>query len=216
MTKQLINLIGGLVCAVVLVAGGFLFALPQYLQAEGTEQAAQSARQNNATQQSIIDALRVQQSDSASLEADIAALRAQIPAEPHIDDIVRLALIAAARHGGAVDSVAPGDPVPFAARTAVEGAPASKPADAEAGSSEASASPGSSTSTGSGASAASDPRQVPIEITFTPPSVQAATDIVDALRAGPRVVAIVQATTVTDDDGEVHLTVSALAFSDPS
>lgn len=236
MNKQLINLAGVLLSVLVLIVGVFAFALPLFVQAETTSRDAAGVRQTNATQQVAIDALRTQQEKSDELDKEIAGLRAQIPVIPHTDDVIFLAISAARSVGGTVIGVNATTLEPFAPRTGpvadgadagllqsqlpaqdgsaapaegtpAEGTPAvdgdATPDDTQPAA-EASAAP---------SSASSGKMQIPMTIEMTVPSVEAATAAIDALRAGPRLVAITSATTTSSDQG-VTLSVSVLAFLD--
>lgn len=217
MTRQLINLIGGLVALLVLVGGAFLVAVPMYAAAESVGNEADQAASANDTQQLVIDGLRAQEAKFDELQADLAALRAQVASESRVDDLVALALSATAANGGSLDGVQASPAEPFAVRVGEETAPAATapPADAETTDAETTGAEQTTTEAVPAPTGADDTQaQVPVTLTITAPDVSAATSIVDALRAGPRVVAITQADTVTDsgEGGLVTLTVNALLF----
>lgn len=224
MTRQLINLIGGLVTVLVLVAGVVLIGLPMYSGAQAAGKEADDVARGNATQQIVIDGLRVQEAQFDQLEDDVAQLRRQIAVEPRVDDVVALALAAVSAQGGTLDSVSATEAVPFAVRVD-EQAPAPA-AEADPGTADASATDENADAKTDGAAdataAASAPAaaaasgadtqlQVPVTLAMTAPSVEAATSIVDALRRGPRVLAVTQATT-TSEEGGVKLNVEVLVF----
>lgn len=232
MNKQLINLAGVLLSVLVLVIGVFAFALPLFVQAETTSRDAATVRQTNTTHQTAIDALRTQQDHSAELDEEIAGLRAQIPGIPHTDDIVFLAISAADRVGGTVTAVTATAVEPFAPRTSPTGDGDSSsllqmPSSGQAGSAApdgatpsvdgsaptGDAEPAAGASEAAPTSQSEGRMQIPMTIEMTVPSVEAATAAIDALRAGPRLVAVTSATTTSSDQG-VTLSVSVLAFLD--
>ena len=122
MTRQLINLIGGLVAVLVLVAGVLLIGLPMYSGSKAANAEADDVARSNDTQQSVIDGLRAQQAKFDELEAEVSQLRQQIAAEPRVDDILALAIAGAAEHGGTIDSLTATEAEPFAVRGAEQGA----------------------------------------------------------------------------------------------
>lgn len=220
MTRQLINLIGGLVTVLVLVAGVVLIGLPMYSGAQAAGKEADDVARGNATQQIVIDGLRVQEAQFDQLEDEVAQLRRQIAVEPRVDDVVALALAAVSAQGGTLDSVSATEAVPFAVRVD-EQAPAPA-AEADPGTAEASATDAAADGAADATAAASAPvaapasgadtqLQVPVTLAMTAPSVEAATSIVDALRRGPRMLAVTQATT-TSEEGGVKLNVEVLVF----
>ncbi|UJP10277.1 hypothetical protein L2X99_00705 [Microbacterium sp. KUDC0406] len=234
MTRQLINLVGGLVAVLVLVAGVLLIGLPMYSNAQATAAEADQVALGNQTQQTIIDGLRAQEKKSDELDAELAKLRRQIAPEPRADDIVALAIAAVGAHHGTLDSVTVAEAEPFAVRVAEQADGAADAAAPQDGDQQAqdgdqtgqdgdqtaqgAAEPASaSTAAPADAAAAGDDtrQQVPVTLVITAESVVDATSIVDALRAGPRVVAVTDAATTTDDQG-VHLTVTALVFVNKS
>ena len=99
MTNQLVNLIGAAASLAVLVLGIVVCALPLLSAAGTTSSAADDVAQQNRTQEILLDTLRSQSADMAALDADVEDLRAAIPAAPHLDDVLYLALRAAEAHG---------------------------------------------------------------------------------------------------------------------
>lgn len=221
MTKQLVNLVGALVSIAVLAAGVFLLALPQFTSAQQLNASAASVEQSNGTQQAVLDALNTQAADMTTLDAEVAELREVIPTSVRADDIVLIAAEAAAAYGGALTTVTVGETTPFAPRAmeaavddasaeaAVEGESTGDAAPADAA--PADAAPATTPTDGA---PADGPQQVTLELTMTTPGVASATAAIDALRNGPRAVAITQAGISTADDGVVTATVSVLTFYD--
>lgn len=220
LNRQLINLIGGLVTVLVLVAGVLLIGLPMYAGAKSADKEADDVARSNDTQQIVIDGLVAQAAKLDDLTTEVTGLRAQIAAEPRVDDVVALALAAASAEGATVKAVNATDSVPFAVRGGADAtapAPSPDPAAAEPAAAAEEVAADTTADAASSAPAAAAPaadetqQQVTVTLEMLAPSVDAATSIVDALRHGPRAVAITKATTSTDDDG-VKLNVELLVF----
>ncbi len=218
MTKQLVNLIGAAAAVGILLLGIVVGALPVLSAAQTTASSADDVALQNQTQETLLDALRAQAADMTELEDDVAALRAAIPTAAHLDDVLLLALDAARDHGGTVTSLTPATPEPFAIRTGETGEPAAPPAAeepaAEAPAEEASAAPPAADVPAAVPEEAA-PAQVAVTIVIEAADVDAATRMLDALRAGPRVVAVTQAGVAEGAEGGVTLTATVLAFSSP-
>jgi hypothetical protein len=220
--KQLVNLIGAAASVAIILLGVFVFALPQFSQANTTAASAKSVAAQNDTQQVVLDTLTAQAADMTELEDQVEELRAEIPEGRHLDDVLLLAVTAAARNGGQATTVTPATPEAFAPRTpeAPEGADAGTDAAAEA-----TPAPDATTDTSAPAvdaapapdatPAADAAQQVAVTVVIGAPDVDAATRILDALRAGPRLVAVTQATVTTDPEKGATLTVTLLAFFRP-
>jgi hypothetical protein len=232
MSKQLVNLIGGVVALAIVLLGLVVCALPLYTAATTISAEAERVATQNDTDQARLDALTAQAADTTQLDADVAELRAEMPAVPRLDDVLQLALDAAARNGGTVTSVAKGETAAFAVRqapaSAADGAaPAAEPA-ADASGTDASGTEGGGAEAGASGNAASGdaasapadaaaagPQQVQTTVTIDLPDVAAATRALDALRAGPRLVAVVQAGVTSRSEEGVTLTATLLVFSRP-
>jgi hypothetical protein len=212
--KQLVNLIGGAAALAIIVLGIVVGAVPLYSTANATNADAQHVADQNNTQQAVLDGLTAQAADTTELDADVAELRAEIPKTPHLDDVLLLAVEAAQAQGGSVTSLAPGEMAAFAARTGEpEGSAAPAPAataDATAGTTaDAATAPPADGS----APAADEAQQIPVTVTIEAPNVEAATRILDALRAGPRLVAVQQGAVKAKPEGGATLTATLLTFS---
>ncbi|MEW1834745.1 hypothetical protein [Microbacterium sp. NPDC079995] len=222
MTKQLVNLIGAAAAVAVLVLGIVVCALPLLSAAGTTASAADDVAQQNRTQEILLDTLRSQSADMAALDADVEGLRAAIPAAPHLDDVLYLALSAAEAHGGRVTTLTPATAEPFAIRseeaTDPAGAASAADAPAEAGGAEPGGQTAAETPEATAAGAASDPSapiQIAVTVVIEAADVDAATRVLDALRAGPRAVAVTQASVTQATEDGVTLTATVLAFSSP-
>ena len=222
MTKSLVNLIGAAVTAGILLLGILVFALPLFSSANATMSAAADVAQQNRTQQAVLEALTAQADDMPAIEDELAELRRGIPATEHIEDVIELAAAAVDAHGGTLVAVRPADAVVFAPRTAdvvaaettgdVAPAPAA-PATADEGS--GSETPESADAVEATAPEAGEaptgPQQVAVTVEIDVADVAAATAVLDALRTGPRLLTVSQATVQNDEDGvTLTATVSVL------
>jgi hypothetical protein len=224
--KQLVNLIGAAASLAILLLGVLVCALPMFSSANATMSNADDVAQQNQTQQSILDGLTSQAGQLPDIQQDVSELRREIPASERLEDVVELATDAAAAHGGAVQAVTRGESAAFAQRTmevvtaevSTDGgaaglpapAPSSTPApaeeDAEAEPAPAPAEPAPVDPEG--------PQQLEVTVEIKAPTVDAATLILDALRSGPRLVAVTQASVLTEEEA-VTLTATILVFTRP-
>ena len=116
MTKQLVNLIGAATTLAILVLAVLVFALPLFTQATRTAGEADAVAAQNRSQQGVLDALVAQSADMTALEAHVATLRAEIPAEARVDDVLLLAIGAAAAEGPQTRPPRPTTPPPPSGR----------------------------------------------------------------------------------------------------
>lgn len=222
MNKQLVNLIGAAASAAILLLGILVFALPLFSSANNTMRDAAGVASQNATQQSVLDGLTAQSGQISAIQAEVAELRLEIPETEHLEDVIELSAVAAATHGGRLKTVTPGTAGPFTPRTVevvAEGTgepvtPVEEPVAEETNAADAETDVETPAPAPSPAVGAEGPQQVEVTVTFDTPDVATATAIVDALRAGPRLVAVTQSVVQTEDDG-VTLTVTLLAFYRP-
>ena len=216
MTKQLVNLIGAATTLAILVLAVLVFALPLFTQATRTAGEADAVAAQNRSQQGVLDALVAQSADMTALEAHVATLRAEIPAEARVDDVLLLAIDAAAAQGGSVTSVTPASSEAFAVRTDEAATPAPQPA-AEAADASAAVRPSTTleSSTPAPVAASDGPQQTSVTVVVAAPTVEAATRILDELRAGPRLVAVTQASVTEGAEGGASLSATLLVFTRP-
>jgi TolA-binding protein len=224
MNKQLVNLIGGAAAAAILVLGIVVCALPMFSTANSTMADADSVAAQNRTQQAVLDGLTTQAGQLSEIQREVSRLRQGIPETEQLEDVVELAAQAALAYGGVLRSVTPGETAAFAPRTAevvqaelsAEGATAPEASETT----EEGTAPEAETETGAPAPAeepvadASGPQQVAVVVEVDARDVATATLILDALRAGPRLVAVTQANVQTEEDA-VTLTATLLAFYRP-
>jgi hypothetical protein len=214
--KQLVNLIGGAAALAIVILGVVVFAVPLYSTASTTNAEANRVASQNDTQQAVLDGLTAQAADTTELDADVDELRAEIPRTAHLDDVLYLAVQAAQAHGGTVTALTKGDATAFAARTAEVEASASggtAPAPAASDASTSGSASGDASADPAATTGADEATQTPVTVTIDAPDVAAATQILDALRAGPRLVAVQQGAVTTKPEGGVTLTAALLAFS---
>jgi hypothetical protein len=216
--KQLVNLIGGAAALAIVILGVVVFAVPLYSTASTTNGEANRVASQNDTQQAVLDGLAAQAADTTELDADVDELRAEIPRTAHLDDVLYLAVQAAQAHGGTVTALTKGDATAFAARTAeveasASGGTAPPPAASDASASGSASGDASAAGADPAATGADEATQIPVTVTIDAPDVAAATQILDALRAGPRLVAVQQGAVTTKPEGGVTLTAALLAFS---
>lgn len=217
MNKQLVNLIGAAASVAIILLGVVVFALPLFSSAGKTAASADDVATQNRTQQTVLDSLTAQSADMTELNAAVNELRAEIPEAAHLDDVLLLAVQAVAENGGTVTSVTPEEAEEFAVRvdeadaaaTAAAAAPATE--TTEAGTEAGAETPASAPA----APSADAAQQVGVTLVIEANDVAAATSILDALREGPRLVAVTQATTTTSAENRVTLTVTLLAFYRP-
>lgn len=226
MTKSLVNLIGAAVTAGILLLGVLVFALPLLSTANTTMASADDVATQNGTQQAVLDGLTAQSAEIDIVERELAELRRELPESEHVEDVVELAADAARATGATLTAVRPAEATAFTPRTAavvaaetgVELAPvASEPEVADGEGSveddapvdEAPAEPAAPE-----AAAADGPQQVTVTVEFDAADVATATTLLDALRAGPRLVAVTGATVQTEEGG-ASLTATVQVFFRP-
>lgn len=221
--KQLVNLIGGAASIAIIVLGVVVFAIPLYGSARTINSEADTVAQRNSTAQSTLDALRAQSAAMSALNNTVASLRVQIPVKPQVEDVLSLASRAAAAHGATVTAVTPTPAVAFAERTSVIDPAAAANAAPAPAAPVATPAPGDPSAAAGAppANPATGAQQSSVLVTISVPTVAAATAIVDELRAGPRLIAILNAD-VSNGNGSgsasasgLVLKVAVLAFSQP-
>lgn len=199
--KKLINILGGTVVLGILVAGVSLVTLPVLLASTDLDSQRQQEQQANASRQIQVEVLRSQATARASLDADVADLKQQIPADRDVDSMLSAAVTAASKSGTTITAAAVGSSVDFSL------ADGGDPETAAPTTSKASANPSPSggTSAGSGAPSGtpSGPGQFRVKITVHAASTDQVTAFVEALRTGPRLLRIdgVIGTAATVGDG---------------
>lgn len=213
LNKQFINLLGAVVTLAILIAGIALIALPMWSQAQATDASTRTVAQTNSTYQAQIDQLSAAEARSEEIDAHLAELRAEIAPFTNIDRVIDIVDAAADKHDLTLESVTAADPEPFTPRTAAtdETAQASAPAstDETAATDTTTTDPPAETAPAPAASESTGQQQMVITIKVPVPDAETATAFIDALRVGPRLIAISNATL---EPGDGMLTVSALAF----
>lgn len=226
---QLVNLLGIVVTAAILIAGVALLALPLYGQSQTTDSEARTVAQTNELYTTQVAALEADAERLPEILAAVDALQNGIPAHPQLDDVHELVNAAAGETGAVVVSVTATGPDPWAPRTQVsaitgEAAPAASAETTQATDAAASASVdpnAASPETGEPApadpAASADPgtspqQQVTATITVQVPDAATAAAFLEILRGGPRLIGVDRAVLTDSDDGALELVVTAFAF----
>lgn len=175
MTKQTINLLGGLVVVAILFIGVFLGVLPRLHDAQQSHQQRDTVARQNQTQQMLISAYGAQRKQLPAVQAELASLQQQIADGPHLEQLID---VASNLPGGAVlVSITPGD-----ASSATGAAPAAAPS--------ASATPGATPGAAPAGSGSGAFQALPVSLVVTLAKAADAPAVLDKLRAGPRLFAI--------------------------
>ena len=221
MPKQLVTALGLVVSLGVIALGVFLVALPLYFQAVGVDGQTATVANTNAIYQAQVDHLTEEEANLAQINAEVSELRSQIPATGQLDDVFEVVASAAEASGVSLTAVTAGEQVAFTARTgATEGdAAAVAPAPAPTPSAtEGATDPTAGTTTDAAApldaGAATGRQQVDFVISATADDMEQATAFLDALRAGPRLLNSITATTTQSGEGTFDVQISALTFVD--
>ncbi|UDY23074.1 hypothetical protein [Nocardioides sp. Kera G14] len=106
MTKQTINLLGGLVVAVILLVGLLLGVLPRLHEASESHQERDTVAMQNDTQQTLISVYAKQRAQLPALQAEVADLKQQIATGPHLEQLIDVASQLPA--GAVLRSISPG------------------------------------------------------------------------------------------------------------
>ena len=129
--KQLINLAGIVLVAVLLVAGVALVAMPLYSQSQSIDAQVGTVAQSNMLYEQQIAALTSAEAEIDQIDADVADLRSEIAAFPKLDDAHRLISAAAKQVDVRIQTVEATAPTAWQPRgtPAVEGTEAAAPAE---------------------------------------------------------------------------------------
>ena len=219
MPKHIVTAIGLIVSLGVIALGVFLVAMPLYFQAVSVDGQTATVASTNALYQAQVDELTAQQENLGEIEANVAGLRAQIPATGQLDDVFEVVARAAEASGVQITSVTAGEQVVYATRTgATEGDAAAVPAPApeatEGATDATTGTPTDAAAPAPDAAAGAGRQQVDFVISATAGDMEQATAFLDALRAGPRLLNSVTATMTQSGEGTVDIQVSALTFVD--
>ncbi|MDR7113315.1 hypothetical protein J2X03_003212 [Microbacterium trichothecenolyticum] len=219
MPKHIVTAIGLIVSLGVIALGVFLVAMPLYFQAVSVDGQTATVASTNALYQAQVDELTAQQENLGEIEANVAGLRAQIPATGQLDDVFEVVARAAEASGVQITSVTAGEQVVYATRTgATEGDAAAVPAPApeatEGATDATTGTPTDAAAPAPDAAAGAGRQQVDFVISATAGDMEQATAFLDALRAGPRLLNSVSATMTQSGEGTVDIQVSALTFVD--
>lgn len=197
MPKQLITLIGLVICAGIVALGFVVVALPTALQAQSVDAQTTSVAADNAVYQAQVDSLREAAERQDEIDASVAALRAEIPATNQFDDVFEVIARAATAAEVSIVSATAGEVTPFVPRAAATDDDAADAPAAE-GSEEVEVVEGRA--------------QAAFTISVTAPDMDHATEFLDQLGAGPRLLSNITVTTTGAD--VVDLQIQALAYVD--
>lgn len=120
LNKRLINLLGILVVAIVLVLGIALIGMPMFAQAQTVNANADSVDQSNAVYQTQIDALSAADDRIEEIDRNLSELRGEIAVAPQLDDIHEIVDAAAEAADIRIESVVAGEVEMWTPRTAPE------------------------------------------------------------------------------------------------
>jgi len=171
MTKQTINLLGGLLVVVIVLAGIFLGVVPRLNQAAQSHQDRDAVAMQNQTQQTLISAYAQQRQQLPGLQAQVASLKRQIAAGPHLEQLIDVA--SGLPDGAALVSITP-------AGSSGSGAVAASP------SASVTATPGATPSGAASGTVASGFEALPVTVVVSLRKPADAAAVLDRLRAGPR------------------------------
>ncbi len=220
MPKQLVTVLGLVVSLGVIALGVFLVALPLYFQAVGVDAQTATVANTNAIYQAQVDNLTAEAENLDQINADVAGLRSQIPATGQLDDVFEVVARAAEASGVSLTAITAGEQVAFTARTGATEGDAAAVAPAPAPTPEATEGATDTTTGTTDAAAPVDPvvtagrQQVDFVISATAADMAQATAFLDALRAGPRLLNSITATTTQSGEGTFDVQISALTFVD--
>jgi hypothetical protein len=220
MPKQLVTVLGLVVSLGVIALGVFLVALPLYVQAVDVDAQTATVANTNAIYQAQVDHLTAEAENLDQINADVAGLRSQIPATGQLDDVFEVVARAAEASGVSLTAITAGEQVAFTARTGATEGDAAAVAPAPAPTPEATEGATDTTTGTTDAAASVDPivtagrQQVDFVISATAADMAQATAFLDALRAGPRLLNSITATTTQSGEGTFDVQISALTFVD--
>jgi hypothetical protein len=228
MPKHLVTALGLVVSLGVIALGFFLVALPVYLQAVGVGSQTATVVDANASYEEQVDTLRAEEENLDAINAEVADLRSQIPAVAQLDDVFEVVGRAAETSGVALTAVTAGEHVAFAPRTSAvvdeSAAPQPTAPDSDADVTdpattsdveEAVPTDGSPSNSANGTEAlAAGRQQVDFIISATAGDMEQVTAFLDALRAGPRLLSSITATSSQAGGGAIDLRVTALTYLD--
>lgn len=219
MPKQLINAVGLIVSLGVIALGIALVALPMWVESLAVDTETATVADTNDLYQAQVDALEAEQQRLGEIESSVESLRAEIPATDQFDAVFEVIGRAADAAGVTLVSATAGTPAEFIVRTGPV-----EPGEGEA--SEAASATEEETAMAEDDVVAADagealPEDVPLSgrqqvdfaIQITANDMAQATRFLDALRAGPRLLDSITATS-TQTGTAVEVEVSALAFVD--
>jgi len=206
LSRPVLHLLGS-GATIVLIGIGVLVGLPLATQAMASASEADQIVHANGLQQASVEQLGAESARLSDLAADVQKLRAQIPAHTRASDLPSMLARAAQAGDATVTVIEPGAVGPFTARDEGVAAAAASTATGAAGE-EQPASSGTSDS-----SAGDTAQQQTVHVQLRAADARAVAAFVDALRQGPRLIAIDTIRVERGSEG-VTATVTLLLFAD--
>jgi hypothetical protein len=218
MPKHIITAVGLIVSAGVIALGVFLVALPVYFQAVAVDTQTAAVASTNEVYQTQVDELHAQEANIGQINANVTQLHSQIPATGQYDDVFEVIGRAAEASAVSIDSVTAGEQVIFVARTGAGTdaavAPAADPGPEPTGDATDASTETADAPPTTDAATTDGRQQVDFAISATAVDMGQAIAFLDALRAGPRLLSSITATTTQSGDSAVTIQVSALTYID--
>lgn len=203
LSRPVLHLIGA-GATIVLVGAGVLTGLPLAMQAMTSASEADQIVHTNGLQQASVDQLDVESTRMSDLAADVQKLRRQIPTQTRASDLPTMIARAAQAAGVTVSLIETDVAGPFTARDEAVAAAAASVATGTGEDQPASAAPGD---------ADTPQRQQTVRVGLDALDARAVASFVDALRQGPRLIAIDTVQVERGSEG-VNATVALLLFAD--
>lgn len=193
MNRQAINLLGGLLVAAIVLLGVVVGVLPRWQEARAAADQRQTVALQNQQQQAAIAALAQQRQQLPQMQTQVDALEQQIPSSPRLDQLIDLTT--GLPDGAVLQTFTPG----------------------------ATPTSGSASTTTPSTAAPTDGgfQQLPVTLTIGLRDASDAAAVLDRLRAGPRLLAIDDATLAGGGDAGASgasgatLTVAGRVFLNP-
>lgn len=226
--RQFVNLVGAVVMVAILVLGVTLIAVPLYGNSQKIDSSTRDVKQTNDLYAIQVAQLSAADERIDEIVADVVTLQSQITPILKMDDVIALAVAAAAANDASIESFTVGEIEEWMPRPGVAADDATSRATAEdpvapveseevASDDSAPAADEGAATEGAGAEAAAAPpageeeespqRRIPVTIEVKVDSAARAAAFMDALGRGPR---LLVPTSGVLDDGKLVVTAYAL------
>jgi hypothetical protein len=220
MPKQLINVVGIVICVGILALAITLVAIPIFFQSLATNAQTAQVDQTNDVYQAQLEGLRADRERMAEIEASVTELRTQIPLDNELDEVFEIVARAASDANVQVQTVTAGENTAFETRTAplgigavAEPSPAEPQDDTIDAEDPDSTQPGEGSTTGPMAEAAPSGgrQQVDFTIVVSAARLEDAVRFLEQLRSGPRLLSAVDSIVAPTGSG-FDVSISALTY----